>query len=98
MGALALGAQRLLLLALQQVYAGWAALKGYNASLAGLLAMLDQPMPELISNVVQLLLRQDLRLEAVDFYIGPDLPDVLRGLTLEILPGERIAMIGGTGS
>jgi len=97
LGALALGAQRLLP-ALQLVYAGWATLKGYNASLAAVLAMLDQPMPELISNVAPLPLRQALRLEAVDFSYGPDLPEVLKGLTLEIHPGERIGLIGGTGS
>jgi ABC-type multidrug transport system fused ATPase/permease subunit len=97
LGALALGAQRLLP-ALQQMYAGWASLKGYNASLAAVLGMLDQPMPELLSNVAPLPLRKALRLEAVDFCYGPDLPDVLKSLTLEIRPGERIGLIGGTGS
>jgi len=97
LGALALGAQRLLP-ALQQIYAGWAALKGYNGSLVAVLAILDQPMPELISNVAPLPLRQSLRLEAVDFSYSPDLPEVLKGLTLEIHPGEHIGLIGGTGS
>ena len=44
LGALALGAQRMLP-ALQQVYAGWAALKSYNASMKGVLEILDQPVP-----------------------------------------------------
>ena len=97
LGALALGAQRLLP-ALQQAYAGWATLTGYNAALAAVLAMLDQPMPELITNCAPMPLRQSLRLEAVGFRYAPELPEVLQSLTLEIRPGERIGLIGGTGS
>ena len=44
LGALALGAQRLLP-ALQQAYGGWASLKGFNADLAGVIEMLEQPLP-----------------------------------------------------
>lgn len=97
LGALALGAQRLLP-ALQQAYAGWATLTAYNAALAAVLAMLDQPLPELITQGAPLPLRQSLRLEAVGFRYAPELPEVLEGLTLEIRQGERIGLIGGTGS
>jgi len=97
LGALALGSQRLLP-ALQQVYGGWAVLKGYNASMAAVLALLDQPMPEQISVGTPLPLRQSLRLEAVGFRYAPELPTVLQGLTLEIRKGERIGLIGETGS
>jgi ATP-binding cassette, subfamily B, bacterial len=43
--------------------------------------------------------RGHLRLEAVDFAF-PDAPDqpVLRGLDLEVLPGETVAVVGATGS
>jgi ATP-binding cassette subfamily B protein len=97
LGALALGAQRLLP-TLQQAYAGWAALTGCNAALAAVLAMLDQPMPELIANVAPMPLRQSLRLAAVGFRYAREMPEVLKGLTLEIRQGERIGLIGGTGS
>lgn len=97
LGALALGAQRLLP-ALQQAYAGWATLKGYNAALAAVLAMLDQPMPAMATATAPLALRQGLRLEAVGFRYGPELPEVLKEVTLEIRPGERIGLIGTTGS
>ncbi len=98
LGALALGAQRLLP-ALQQVYSGWAALKSSNASLAAVLEMLNQPLPAQVVYVDESLpLRQSLRLEAVHFRYGPDQPEVLQGLDLEIRRGDRIGLIGSTGS
>ena len=97
LGSLALGAQRLLP-ALQQMYAGWVVLKSSNASLSGALAMLDQPMPDLTTVNSPLLLSQQLQFQSVCFRYAPGLPEVLKGLTLEIRPGERIGLIGGTGS
>jgi len=43
-------------------------------------------------------LRKSIRLEKVRFRYGPDQPEVLRGLDLEIRRGERIGLIGSTGS
>jgi ABC-type multidrug transport system fused ATPase/permease subunit len=97
LGALALGAQRLLP-ALQQVYAGWAALKGFNADLAGVLGMLEQPLPPSTVASAPLPLVSSVKLKAVRFSYSPDLPEVLKGLDLEIRRGERIGLIGSTGS
>jgi len=97
LGALALGAQRLLP-ALQQVYGAWSTLKGFNADLAGVLAMLNQPMPTQVSVAEPLPLREGIRLEGVCFRYEPQQPDVLQGLDLEIRRGERIGLIGSTGS
>jgi len=97
LGALALGAQRLLP-ALQQVYGGWSSLKGFNADLAGVLAMLNQPMPPQVRVAEPLTLREGIRLEGVHFRYGPEQPEVLRGLDLEIRRGECIGLIGSTGS
>jgi ABC-type multidrug transport system fused ATPase/permease subunit len=97
LGALALGAQRLLP-ALQQVYGGWAALKGYNASLAAVLEMLNQPLPPQVSVAEPLPLLKSIRLEVVHFRYGSEQPEVLRGLDLKIRRGERIGLIGSTGS
>ena len=97
LGALALGAQRLLP-ALQQVYGGWSALKGFNADLAGVLSMLNQPLPLVIMRTEPLSLLQTIRLEGVHFCYGPEQDEVLRGLDLEICRGERIGLIGSTGS
>ena len=97
LGALALGAQRLLP-ALQQVYGNWSSLKGFNADLAGVLAMLNQPLPPKVRVAEPLPLREGLRLVGVHFRYGPEQPEVLRGLDVEIRRGERIGLIGSTGS
>ncbi len=97
LGALALGAQRLLP-ALQQMYGSWSSLKGFNADLAGVLAMLNQPLPKQVAVAEPLPLRQAIRLEALHFSYSPDQPEVLRGLDLDIRRGESIGLIGPTGS
>ena len=97
LGALALGAQRLLP-AFQQIYNGWAALKSSNASLQAVLSMLNQPLPAQVQAVEPLLLRDSIKFEEVYFRYGSDKPNVLEGLDLEIRRGERIGIIGSTGS
>ena len=97
LGAVALGAQRLLP-ALQQMYGGWSSLKGFNADLAGVLRMLNQPLPPQVKVAEPLVLREGIRLEAVHFRYGPEQQEVLQGLNLEIGRGERIGLIGSTGS
>ena len=97
LGALALGAQRLLP-ALQQIYSGWASLKGHNAAIEAVLAMLNQPLPPLVAVAEPLPLREGIRLAGVHFRYRSEQPEVLRGLNLEIRRGERIGLIGSTGS
>jgi ABC-type multidrug transport system fused ATPase/permease subunit len=97
LGVLALGAQRLLP-AIQQVYFGWASLQSWNASLAAVIDLLDQPLPQRQVVAEPLALQQCLRFEAVRFRYANELPEVLRDLDLEIRRGERIGLIGSTGS
>ena len=97
LGALALGAQRLLP-ALQQIYRGWASLKSSNAAMQDVLLMLNQPLSLEVYVDKPLALREGIRLGGVHFRYGPDQPEVLRGLDLEIRRGERIGLIGSTGS
>ena len=96
-GALALGAQRLLP-ALQMMYSSWASLKSCNAAIQGVLAMLSQPLPPQVQVAVPMPLRESIRLDGLHFQYGPEQPEVLRGLDLEIRRGERIGLIGSTGS
>ena len=99
LGALALGAQRLLPV-VQKVYEGWAQTRNAKGSLEKVLELLAQPLPGGHSQgkAHPLGLRQGLRFEAVHFAYGPELPEVLRGIDLEIRRGERIGIIGSTGS
>ena len=99
LGALALGAQRLLPV-VQKVYEGWAQSRNAKGSLEKVLELLAQPLPGGHSQgrAQPLALRQGLRFEAVHFAYGPELPEVLQGIDLEIRRGERIGIIGSTGS
>ena len=94
-----MGAQRLLPVT-QKVYEGWAQSRSSKASLARVLQLLEQPLPlgYQLPTTAPLPLRQSIRLEAVHFAYAPELPEVLRGLSLEIHRGERVGLIGSTGS
>jgi len=99
LGALALGAQRLLPV-VQKVYEGWAQSRSAKDSLAKVLELIAQPLPSGRSQrrAQPLALKQGIRFEAMHFAYAPELPEVLRGIDLEIRRGERIGIIGSTGS
>jgi len=99
LGALALGAQRLLPV-VQKVYEGWAQTRNAKGSLENVLELIAQPLSpgQSQGRVQPLALRQGIRFEAVHFAYGPELPEVLCGIDLEIRRGERIGIIGSTGS
>jgi ATP-binding cassette subfamily B protein len=97
LGAMALGAQRLLP-AFQQIYAGWSRLKSCNADLTAVTSMINLPLPPLISVAAPLVLEEGIRLESVHFAYGQGQSEVLRGINFEIRSGERIGFIGSTGS
>lgn len=97
LGGLALGAQRLLP-ALQQIYSGWAALKSYNAAIEGVLLMLEKSTPLQLTIAEPLKLRRDIRLNNIHFGYGEEDQQVLKGVNFEIRRGERIGLIGATGS
>ena len=61
--------------------------------------MLDQPL-QLVVNLEAkpLTLRDGIRLEGVHFSYGSDQSEVLKGIDVEIRRGERIGLIGSTGS
>ena len=97
LGVLALGAQRLLP-ALQQIYKSWASLKGNSAAIQAVLEMLNQPIPPLVDATPPIKMKKSLLFRDVRFCYGPGQPEILRGMNLEIRCGERIGIIGSTGS
>lgn len=99
LGALALGAQRLLP-ALQQIYSAWASIVGSQASLAGTIELLDQPLPAdaLQPAVAPLLLQKNIHFKDVRFRYTNDGPWVLDGLNFVITKGKRVGFVGSTGS
>ena len=99
LGALALGAQRLLP-ALQQAYSAWTSILGSHASLADMVALLDQPLSEELLQPIpeSLPFEQSIRFDAVRFRYSSDGPWVLNGLNLTIPKGARVGIVGSTGS
>ena len=104
LGALALGAQRLLP-TLQLIYANWSGVRMHHPALHSVLAHLDQPIagPEPRSSTGQLPLQplpftSALELRNAGFRYGPERPWVLRQTQLTIRRGERLGIVGETGS
>lgn len=99
LGALAMGAQRLLPV-LQQGYSAWATIIGAQASLADTIAMLEQPIQEglLLPIPKPLEFRHAITFQGVHFRYGAEGGWVIRDLNLEIRKGSRIGLVGPTGS
>jgi ABC-type multidrug transport system fused ATPase/permease subunit len=99
LGALALGAQRLLPI-LQQIYSAYITIKGNQASTQDALELLAQPMPmqAYAKRVRPLALNTDITLKDLGFRYTPQGPWVLRHLNLQIPKGSRVGFVGVTGS
>jgi len=99
LGTLALGSQRLLP-AMQQMYSGWALINGCRSAVDDVLVMLNQPMPVplLREGHRPLGLVLSVRLQQLSFRYSDDGPSVLNQIDVEIHRGERIGIIGSTGS
>lgn len=98
LGAVALGAQRMLP-ALQQCHVTMSSMRGAKASLKEVVALLEQPTPSVDERAVAKLSFNDaLAIKSVSFgYAGQDRV-VLNDIDLTIHRGERIGIVGTTGS
>jgi ATP-binding cassette subfamily B protein len=99
LGALALGAQRLLPIA-QQIYSSLAFFRAGRLPLADVVGLLDQPLPSYLAQDAArpIAFERAITLRDVCFAYGPDLPPVLKGVSLEIPKGAKVGFIGTTGS
>lgn len=99
LAVLALGLQRLLP-TLQQTYGAWSTIRGAQASLQDVLALLDQPLPAHAeqSVVKPLPFHNQISLNQVSFRYYPQAPWVLRNINVTIAKGSRVGFIGETGS
>jgi len=98
LGALALGAQRLLP-ALQETYGSFTQVQAHVAGLQTVLDLLDQPAPDADRpRATPAEFTESIALHDCSFRYQPDLPLVLRDVSLEIRRGERVALVGPTGS
>jgi ABC-type multidrug transport system fused ATPase/permease subunit len=100
LGALALGAQRLLPV-LQQGYSSWTNIRGGQALLNEVLDLLEQSLPKYAGVSPQPLIpfQHSITLNNLTFQYAKDAPWVLQhGFSLSIQKGSRIGFIGTTGS
>ena len=99
LGALALGAQRLLPV-LQQAYGSWTSIQGGQASLQDTLELLDQPLPDYAGQPAAqpLPFKHNISLKQLAFRYSPETPYVLKQLNLTIAKGSCVGFIGTTGS
>ncbi|HXG81009.1 MAG TPA: ATP-binding cassette domain-containing protein, partial [Sphingomicrobium sp.] len=99
-GALALGAQRLLPL-LQLIYSGWSQFRGASVLLVDVERLLTAPVsPDQRRETSKALLpfEHELRLAEVSFRYERQERPALDGIDLAIAKGQRIGLIGTTGS
>lgn len=98
-GVLALGAQKLLPV-MQQIYHAWSTIQGNYSSLQSTLTFLDQKMPRDHNNLdsLELKFHKSIQLSGLQFRYTSQSPDVIKNLNLTIKKGDRIGIIGATGS
>lgn len=109
LGALALGAQRLLP-QMQQVYAAWSSVNGNRRHLHDVLDLLERPMPPKsidtaayphIKNGIQVsdeAAKPLIALRQIGFRYHPEGASILDNVSLNIPRGVRIGIVGQTGS
>jgi ABC-type multidrug transport system fused ATPase/permease subunit len=98
LGALALGAQRLLPV-LQQGYQSLSTIRTGRISLQDALLILAKPLPVISGDPATILpFNNGISLEKIWFRYGLSSPWVLKGLNFDFIKGERVGIIGATGS
>ena len=100
LGAVALGAQRLLPL-LQQVYHGWASVSAHHSVVSEVLALLELPIPAHASDELSaapLPFHDKIAVRGVSFAYPSSRSSVLHDITLEIPRGSMLGLVGKTGS
>jgi len=102
LGALALGAQRLLP-ALQQAYGAYSQLKGAHSSFQDVLTLLNQPLPQYVTQddaklLIPVVFENEICLNNLNFRYTANTPWVLKNINLKLTKGARIGFIGITGS
>ena len=99
LGALALGAQRMLPV-MQLAYASWTSILGGQVSLIETLDLLDQPLPDhaYLPTPLPLEFKREITLKNLSFRYSKETAWVFKELNLNIFKGSRVGFIGRTGS
>lgn len=99
LGALALGAQRLLPV-MQQSYSSWTNIAANYVSLIDVLDLLDQPVPVNTGSTTRepLQVHKEIHFNDVHFRYNKNGQEILNGVHFNIPKGARVAFVGSTGS
>jgi len=99
LGILAFSAQKMLPL-IQQCYQAFSNIQGSYASLKDTLTLLDQPLPYDYYNkqIIEINFNHDIKFDNVNFRYQADSENIIQQLSLSIKKGERLGVIGATGS
>jgi ATP-binding cassette subfamily B protein len=99
LGALAIGAQRLLPV-LQQAYGAWVSLQSEIVSVHDAIDLLDQPLPEwtMKPRAAPMEYKHAIELRDISFRYSDSLPWVIHNINIYIRKGERVGFVGATGS
>ncbi len=98
LGTFALGAQRLLP-TLQTIYAALSVMQSYYAGVSGMADILNRELPEVYNFKNQINFKIPEKIELVNLSFNYDNNvEVLKNVSLEIRKGEKIGLIGKTGS
>jgi ABC-type multidrug transport system fused ATPase/permease subunit len=99
LGVLALGAQKMLPI-MQQSYQAWSSIQGSYASLEDTLVLIEQPLPFDFYNkeLIQINFNRNIKFDKIGFRYKTGSHNVLQHLTLSIHKGERVGIVGATGS
>jgi ATP-binding cassette subfamily B protein len=95
LGAMAIGAYRLLPLA-QQVYSGWSTSSGNFQSLVDVSALLNEPQPAVAGPPVDVPFTKSIELRGVSFSYGRE-GFAVHDMSLAIAAGSRLGIVGPTG-
>ena len=92
-----MGAQKMLPL-LQQSFAGWASIRGGQASLSDALDLMEQPLSVNINGDAGIEFRREIVFRKVSFAYAAEGAEILRSIDLSITKGSRVGIVGSTGS
>ncbi|HEU0309698.1 MAG TPA: ABC transporter ATP-binding protein [Sphingomicrobium sp.] len=97
LGALALGAQRLLPLA-SQLYSAWAGLIAARPVVREITALLQLPLPRETSQIAPPVFDREISFDRVGFHYPDRSGPALHDISLTILRGSQVAIVGRSGS
>ncbi len=97
LGFVALAAQKLLP-TFQAMYSSWAFIKGTESEQAAILNILNLKTSKIITSKDKLFFNREIKLQSVNFKYEKSKQLIIKSLNLNIKKGERIGLVGKTGS